>query len=95
MKKKFKLKRAKTDDLPATRGMLKSVRTEVLLKMSAMEKRMSAKFDILRAEIREVRAETQLSNLKLEEQRADNRIVLEGIQALWQKQDQMDKRAYG
>ncbi len=39
----------------------------------------------------EIRAITHRTSLLVEEQNANNRIVLEGLQALWQRQDRLER----
>ena len=104
MKKKFKLPRVKAADLPATRGMLKGVRDEFLAKMSQLEKTMcgnfkevdgkfkkvDARFDKIDARFDGLEAMVARMGVLAEEQRADNRIVLEGLQVLWERQDRLD-----
>jgi hypothetical protein len=46
----------------------------------------------LRADIRRLEAGNSRMLLLLEEQNANNRIVLEGLQALWQRQDRIEQR---
>src|SRR5262249_40978193 len=47
----------------------------------------------LRGNILELRADYSRMAILLEEQNANNRIVLEGLQALWQRQDRIEKGA--
>lgn len=67
---------SKSEDQPATRKMLTLVRKELTRKMDSGFSRIDA--SILRMEF------------LLEEQNANNRIVLEGLQSLWQRQDRID-----
>jgi len=63
-------------------------------KMGYLDNRLSkVEVDLkeVKGEISEVKIMMHKSNLLLEEQNANNRIVLEGLQVLWQKQEQIDK----
>jgi len=61
--------------------------------------RQELKADIKRLELKvtkqisEVKAIVHRSNLLVEEQNANNRIVLEGLQAVWERQDRLEKGA--
>ena len=96
----FKIPSAKAADQPTTRKMLYLVRDELRGDLRQVH-------DELRAEIRSEihsldtkmehrfgKMETSLARmeLKLEEQNANNRIVLEGLQMLWQRQERTEGR---
>ena len=98
-KPRVRISSAKSEDQPATRKMLSLVREELV-------QRMDSGFNGLRSEIHGVKSEIQgiksdinrleagqsRMQLLLEEQNANNRIVLEGLQALWQRQDRIEQR---
>ena len=67
---------AKTKDLPATHGMLFEVRDE-------LKKSMEAGFAELKSLFHQ-------AMLRFEEQRSENKVVLEALQGLSQKQDRLE-----
>jgi len=85
---------AKSDDQPATRKMLSLVRKELIQKMDSGFNRVDAKFAGMEAKFESRFSGLEASNSRmeflLEEQRSNNRIVLEGLQALWQRQDRLE-----
>lgn len=87
----IKVPSAKPDDQPATRGMLKSVSGQLHAEINQV--RFDLKKDIadVKRDISEVKSMVHRSNLLVEEQNANNRIVLEGLQALWQRQADLEK----
>lgn len=111
----------KEKDLPATRGMLWLVRTELkeemnagfhqvgsaIAKISVEIGRMSSEMSQMRSDMSQMRSElksemSQLSSemkselarqgVLIEEQRADNRIVLEALTGQAQRQDRLERR---
>lgn len=63
----------KTKDLPATHGMLFEVRDELRTSIDRVEKKMEAGFS-------EMKSLFHQAMLRFEEQRSENKIVLEAIQ---------------
>ncbi len=97
----IRIPKAKPTDYPATRGMLDRTRQElkaeikgVKAEIKGVRSELNAKIDgvrsELKAEIASLRASVERTNLLVEEQNANNRIVLEGLQALWQRQDRLE-----
>lgn len=75
---------AKSEDQPATRKALYLVRDELKSDIRSLEHKMDAGFARLGAEMSRM-------HLLLEEQRSDNRVVLEGLQGLWQRQARIEQ----
>jgi hypothetical protein len=78
---------------------LGSVRAEMAAEFGSVRAEMAAGFGSVRAEVgglrsemSGIRAEVARMHLLLEEQNANNRIVLEGLQALWQRQDRLEQQ---
>ena len=69
------------------RAEIGGLRTETAKHMGGLR----AEIGGLKAEVSEIRSEIHASRLLFEEQNANNRIVLEGLQALWQRQDRIEK----
>lgn len=104
--KAVRTRSSKSEDQPATRKMLGLVRKEVLQKMDSGFNRMEARFTDIDARFKEQDAkfiaidarfnklDASFSRMEflLEEQNANNRIVLEGLQALWQRQDRLEEK---
>lgn len=98
------------DDVPVTRGMIVAMRTELLERIDqgreeakAANKRLDAKIDSVRAEMRaeihevkaeihEVKAGVARIEALVEEQNARNKVVLDGITALLSRQNQVEQR---
>ncbi len=76
LKNPIKIPPAKADDQPATREMLKIVRGELREEIKAVNAN-------LQREISDVKQMMHRSNLLFEEQNGNNRVALEGLQALW------------
>lgn len=65
-------------------------------KFSQIDARFSqvdARFEQVLSEVARVGSEVARIGLLVEEQRSDNRIVLEGLQALWQRQERVEVRS--
>jgi hypothetical protein len=75
---------ARSEDQPATRKMLASFRDELKSNICGMEQKMESGFH-------EIEAGNSRMQLLLEEQNANNRIVLEGLQILWHRQDRRER----
>ena len=85
---------ARSEDQPATRKMLSLVRDELLQKMEAGFSHAMAESTQIRSELQEIKAANSRMELLLEEQNSNNRIVLEGLQALWQRQEKIEQRFF-
>lgn len=94
--KKIRPSSAKSEDQPATRKMLRLVRDELKHDLKRIETKFDAKFDQMDAKFTQMdaKSESRFDRMELlfEEQNANNRIVLEGLQALWQRQDRVEER---
>jgi len=76
---------AKSEDQPATRRMLALVRDELKSDIRGLEQKLESNFHKLESG-------NARMQLLLEEQNANNRIVLEGLQTLWQRQERIEER---
>ncbi len=83
--KSIRISSARSEDQPATRKMLSLVRDE-------LSQKMESGFNSLRSDVQKLEAGNSRMQLLLEEQNANNRIVLEGLQSLWQRQDSIERR---
>lgn len=83
---------AKNQDQPATRKMLSLVRDELKSEIRALDLKIESRFKAVDSRFEEMKTESVRTNILLEEQHSNNRIVLEGLQALWQRQDRIEKR---
>lgn len=92
----FKIPSSKASDQPATRKMLSLVRDELRGEIRGFRDELHAEMRSLGSKMdhRFGHFDTRFARmeLKLEEQNANNRIVLEGLQALWQRQERVDTR---
>ncbi len=75
---------ARSEDQPATRKMLALVRDELKSDIRGLEQKMESGFH-------KIEAGNSRMQLLLEEQNANNRIVLEGLQTLWYRQDRLEQ----
>ena len=82
-KKQTRLRKSGHDDLPASVGLVKSVRDELRADTAGLEHRINAKFQ----EILTVVHRTQVI---VEEQRSENRIVLDGLKTVIDRQDRFE-----
>jgi predicted nucleic acid-binding Zn-ribbon protein len=92
--------RTRHDDLPATVGLVKEVRAELVAKITsvdhkiasvdveALEQKMESRFE-------QVLAVVHRTQTLMEEQRNENRIVLDGIKAISERQDRAEERLDG
>ncbi len=78
---------AQSEDQPATRKMLYLVRDELKGDIRSLEAKIESRFQSMESS----HARFQIL---MEEQNSNNRIVLEGLQALWQRQDKIEKGFY-
>lgn len=77
------LKCVKSDDVPASVGLVKAVRKELLSEIRGSEHRLTS-------QIQETLKSVHRTQVLMEEQRSENRIVLDGIQTLAQRQDRTE-----
>jgi hypothetical protein len=89
----------RTKDLPATQGMLTLARSELKAdvrelraEMNARFSQMDAKFERVLGAVHHVAAEVARIGVLVEEQNSRNRIVLEGLTGLAQRQDRVESR---
>lgn len=89
----------RSKDVPATLGMLHLVRDELKSEMAAgfLELRseihgMKSGFLGLKSEMAKMSSSMHQMKLLVEEQRAENRIVMDGLTSLFDRQDRVEKR---
>lgn len=70
--------------------MLSLVRDELKAEVRSLDHRLQAGFLRTQADSQRLEASSSKMLLLLEEQNANNRIVLESLQALWQRQDRIE-----
>lgn len=98
----FQIPSADSDDQPASRKLLKLVGAELRAEIRALDAKFEARFlaidaksesrfASIEATLKEMRVEIARQSVLLEEQNSNNRIVLEGLQALWQRQERIEK----
>jgi hypothetical protein len=88
---KIKIPSAKTGDQTPTRKELFLVRDELKSDIRSLELKMDARFGGVESRLEKMQAEQFRMYALMEEQNSNNRIVLEGLQALWQRQDRIEK----
>ena len=76
------------------RGEIKLLRDELQGEMKLLRSELKEDIHRLSAEIGEIKVMVHRSNLLVEEQNANNRIVLEGLQTLWQRQERLEAWHY-
>lgn len=77
----------RTEDLPATQGMLQLVRNELKSDISELRAEMKSGFSQFDSQFDGLRSEFSRVAFLVEEQNSRNKVVLEGLTALWQRQD--------
>jgi len=83
---KGRLKNPRTlthDALPASVGLVKQVRAELGAKIDSVERK-------LESQIQQVLVSTHRTQALMEEQRGENRIVLDGVKNVTERQDRME-----
>lgn len=88
----FKVPPASAENQPATRKMLRLVRDELKSDIQALGLKTDSRFGEVSSKFEEVRGDLSRMQLLFEEQNSNNRIVLEGLQALWQRQAAIEQR---
>lgn len=93
-----KLKKLTHRSVPASVGLVKEVRNELRAEIRAVEHRLIAKLDTFQSKLetlhsaaQETLASVHRSQVLMEEQRSENRIVLDGIKMLAERQDRLEK----
>jgi hypothetical protein len=100
MTKKLEVPSAKNEDQPASRKMLSLIRdelkSEIKSEIKTLERKMDACFQNMEVRFEDVITEMKTEGIRtrilLEEQHSNNRITLEGLQALWQRQVEIEKK---
>ncbi len=77
-------------EIKGVKAEIKGVKAEIKGVRSELNAKIDGVRSELKAEIASLRASVERTNLLVEEQNANNRIVLEGLQALWQRQDRLE-----
>ncbi len=80
-------------ELPATQGMLQLVRSELKADIRGLSSEMKAGFNQMDSKFEQVRSDVARIGVLVEEQNSNNRIVLEGLTGLWQRQERIEIRA--
>ncbi len=86
-------------DLPATQGMLQLVRRELKAEMKAGFRQVDARFAQIDSRFAQMDSKLELISsdiarigVLVEEQNSKNRILLEALTGLWQRQDRVETR---
>jgi hypothetical protein len=94
--------RTRHDDLPASVGFVKEVRAELIAeiksvdrKVVSLEHKMESRFERVESRFEQVLAVVHRTQTLMEEQRSENRIVLDGIKNLSERQDRFEDRLDG
>ncbi len=85
------------NDLPATVGLVKEVRSELRAefrkldsKIDSVNKNLSSKISQVLVAVHASQADVHRMQVIVEEQRGENRIVLDGLKNLWDRQDKIE-----
>ncbi len=99
--KPIKIPSARAEDQFVTRKMLWLVRDELKSDIRALDRKIGSidsRGDSLESTIKqinvkleEISVDNHRMHILLEEQNSNNRIVLEGLQALWQRQERIER----
>ena len=79
-------------ELPVTRTMLGEVRTELLERIDQSKSELQAEIHQVKAGLHAVRAEVARIGLLFEEQNARNKVVLDALMALIDRQGRVERR---
>jgi hypothetical protein len=95
-----KLKDITHDSMPASVKLVKEVRDELKADLGALEHRINSKFsavdskvELIQSELKEVKSSARATQVLMEEQRSENRIVLDGIKTIIEKQERLERRS--
>jgi hypothetical protein len=90
--KKFRItSRTRHDDLPASVGLVKEARAELGTEIQRVRTDIQSVRNEIQAVRQEVVAEIHRTQALMEEQRGENKIVLDGIKALMERQDRVEE----
>lgn len=87
------------DNVPATVGLVKEVREELRSeirsvdhKVDSLEHKLEAVRSELKASIEDLKVSVHRTQVLMEEQRGENKIVLDGIKTLIERQDRLEAK---
>jgi predicted nucleic acid-binding Zn-ribbon protein len=81
---------ARSKDIPATLGMLHLVRDELRSDIRALEHKTNAGLNEVKSAIDKMSSSIHQMQLLAEEQRAENRIVMDGLTNLFSRQERIE-----
>jgi hypothetical protein len=90
--KKIDASKLRHDDLPASVGLVKEVRNELHSEISSLENKVTALEHKMMAKFDESLAVAHRTQVLMEEQRNENRIVLDGLKTVLERQDRLEAR---
>lgn len=89
---KLRAPSAEAADQPATRRMLALVRDELRSDIRSVNLNLESSKSEVKSQLAEMRSQLSRMELLFEEQNANNRIALEGHQAVWQRLNRIEER---
>ncbi|MBI4925073.1 MAG: hypothetical protein HY843_04040 [Bdellovibrio sp.] len=75
---------------PKLESKISALESKLGSRISTLEYKTDAGFKLIGAKFEELRSDYHGMHILLEEQNSNNRIVLEGLQALWQRQEKIE-----
>lgn len=85
-----KLSKVTHKNAPASTGLVKEVRNELRAQTRALEHRLNSRLESIEANTQETLASVHRIQVIVEEQRGENRIVLDGLKTLADRQDRLE-----
>jgi hypothetical protein len=83
---------ARAANVPVTQRMLYAVRDELKSDIKASDFKSEGKFNLLNANIQQLKSEVHRIAILVEEQNAKNNIVLDGLTNLFERQERLESR---
>ena len=96
-KKKADVSKLTHDTVPASVGLVKEVRDElrtdiqsVRHELRSVEHRLDSKIELLRSEVKQIGVSAHRTQVLMEEQRSENKIVLDGLKTYIDRQNRVE-----
>lgn len=79
------------DSMPASVGLVKEVREELRAEIRSVREDLKSEIHAVKAEVQKVLVSVHQSQVLMEEQRSENRIVLDGLKNMMERQDRIEE----
>ncbi|MBI1860665.1 MAG: hypothetical protein HYR96_07085 [Deltaproteobacteria bacterium] len=76
--------------MPVSVGLVKEVRGELIARIESVDKKMEAGFKNVESQMQQMLVQTHRTLALMEEQRSENRIVLDGYKSVMERMDRIE-----